>query len=73
MTPLEKAARALAAAEGHFPWENFRPEYHETCYDRARAVLMAVREPAGAPRFWPGWMGQGHTLARRRFSGSLPP
>lgn len=50
MTPLEKAAKAIATAEGHYPWDAFRTDYHEACFEKARAVLMAVREPEDAIR-----------------------
>jgi hypothetical protein len=47
MTPLEKAAKAYALAEG-YP-DDFKDdvdgEYRAWCFEVARAVLMAVREP----------------------------
>jgi hypothetical protein len=47
MSPLERAARALAEAEsGEDRFDDFDEEFQETFRAAARAVLVAVKEPS---------------------------
>ena len=48
MTPIERAARALAIAEsGVDEWNQLDDDFQEAFKDSVRAVLKALREPDG--------------------------
>jgi hypothetical protein len=47
MTPLEKAARALAKVQsGTDEWDAYDQAFQETLIEAVRAVLQAIREPS---------------------------
>lgn len=48
MTPLERAARALADRADGGPWEHLPRAHHQLYIEDARAVLEAIREPSEA-------------------------